>query len=81
VRQLIVDAYPDEIFMFVLGFDEAIIGVEQFTMKVVYSEKKCIDILKQKGLDHKVALDHFEFNIKSAYMGDKTPIFVDDILQ
>jgi hypothetical protein len=67
--------------MFVLGFDEAIIGVEQFSMKVVYSESKCIDILKRKGLDHRVALDHFEFNIKSAYMGEKTPIFVDDILQ
>jgi hypothetical protein len=81
VRQLIVDAYPDDTFMFVLGFDEAIIGVEQFSMKVVYSESKCIDILKRKGLDHRVALDHFEFNIKSAYMGEKTPIFVDDILQ
>jgi hypothetical protein len=81
VRDRIVNAYPDDTFMFALGFDEAIIGVEQFTLKVVYSEKKCIDILKQKGLDPKVASDHFEFNIKSAYMGDKTPIFVDDILQ
>jgi len=30
-------------------------------------------------MEYEDALEHFYYNIKGAYMGEKTPIFVDDI--
>jgi hypothetical protein len=27
-------------------------------------------------MDYEEALEHFDFNVKGAYMGDKTPIWV-----
>ena len=80
MRDAITYAYPNDTFMFVLGLDEAIIGVEQMTMRVVYSESKCLAILMRNGVTFKEAEDHFEFNIKTEYMGEKTPIFVDDTM-
>lgn len=80
MRDAIAYAYPNDTFMFILGLDEAIIGVEQMTMRVVYSESKCLKILMCKGLNFKDAEEHLEFNIKTEYMGDKTPVFVDDTM-
>lgn len=80
MRESILEAYPEDEFLFALGLDDAIIGVEQFSMKVVYSESECIRIYQEQGMSFKDAVDFFEFNIKSAYMGDKTPIFVDDTM-
>jgi hypothetical protein len=60
------------------GFDDAIIGVDSRSMKLIYSQKKIIDILVQDmTLDD--ALEYFNFNIEGAYMGEKTPIFCIDM--
>lgn len=74
----IVEAYPDETFLKADGFDDAIIGVDEVTMRLVYSESRCIDIL-QEDMDLENALEHFEFNVKGAYVGEKTPIWCADI--
>jgi len=44
-RQLIVDAYPDEKIVFFDGFDDAILGIDEEEMRVIYSVKKAIDII------------------------------------
>jgi hypothetical protein len=80
MRESILEAYPEDEFLFALGLDDAIIGVEQFSMKVVYSEIECIRIYQEQGMSFEEAVDFFEFNVKSAYMGEKTPIFVDDTM-
>jgi len=74
----IVEAYPDETFLKADGFDDAIIGVDEATMRLVYSESKCIDILNE-DMDLEEAIEHFEFNVKGAYVGEKTPIWCADI--
>jgi len=63
-------------------FDEAIIGVAQganglFT--VAYSEPKIIALLiKHEKMDPDGALEWYQFNILGSYLGEQTPIFIDD---
>ncbi len=65
--------------LFMDGFDDAILGVsDNFSEpRVVYSRKKCIDILC-KEMDFMDAVEYFEFNIAGAYVGDQTPIICSD---
>lgn len=74
----IIEAYPEEDFLKADGFDEAILGVEASSMRLIYSTRKIIEILKA-DMSEEDALEHFEFNIMCAYVGDKTPIYCYDI--
>lgn len=79
--QEIYDKYPDEEFISADGFEKAILGVEDNRMILVYSTKKILSILMQdEEMTYEDAVEHFYFNIKGAYVGEKTPIFVDDII-
>jgi len=70
--------YPDVEFLIADGFNEAIIGVDETQMRLIYSMNKCIDILCRE-MEYDEALEYFSFNIHQAYVGDKTPIWcVDD---
>ena len=59
------------------GFDEAIIGV--YEDKVVYSNSKCIEIL-MKDMTEEEAVKYFDFNVLGTYIGEQTPIFVEDTM-
>ncbi len=58
------------------GFDDAVIGIEPMTMRVVYDIDKVIEILIEQGMDHDEAIEYYEFNIVGAYVGEQTPLFV-----
>ena len=60
------------------GFDEAIIGVDEKDMRLIYSVSKCIDILKKDGMNYDEAIEFFDFNISGSYVGEKTPIWCYD---
>jgi hypothetical protein len=61
------------------GFDEAIIGVDTEYQRIVYSKAKMIDILCKDGFNVMDAVDWLEYNTWSAYVGENTPIFVDEL--
>lgn len=65
----------DQDFLKADGFDEAVIGV--YDGRLVYSEKKCIEILSRE-MSFDEAIEYFNFNVSSAYMGELTPIFIED---
>lgn len=73
----IIEQYEDETFLTADGFDEAIIGVEETTMRLIYSVSKCISIL-MKDMTEEDALDYFYFNVSGGYVGEKTPIWCSD---
>lgn len=79
IRDLIIESFPEETFLFADNFDPAIIGVCTKTLKVVYSKSKCIDILS-RDMSPEEAVEYFDFNVDGSYMGDQTPIFVEDFL-
>ena len=73
----IIEKYEDETFLKADGFDEAIIGVDETTMRLIYSVKKCIEIL-MRDMSEEDAMEYFSFNISGAYVGNKTPIWCED---
>jgi hypothetical protein len=86
-RQQIADNYVggDELlFMEQEYFDEAIIGVATSSlgmMAVAYSEPRIIELLiKHDRMTPEEAMEHYQFNILGAYVGENTPVFIDDLV-
>jgi hypothetical protein len=67
--------FPEEEILLADGFDNAIIGVCNNDMRVIYSKSLCIDILINQGMDEEEAIEYFEYNVSGSYVGEKTPIW------
>ena len=77
----IINYYEDEQFLIADGFDDAVIGVDESSMRLIYSTTKCIEILMfQSEMLLDEAIEYFDFNVRGAYMGEKTPIWCEDML-
>lgn len=81
--EILCEEFPDEEFIEFTGFDDAIIGVygNDWNNKpavVAYSQKEIIKIL-MKDMSYDDAMEHFGFNIIGGYLGEKTPIIIDDM--
>ena len=64
------------------GFEDALIGYgTRFSYGVaVYSTSKCLDILmKRDGMTDEEAMEYFTFNVTGAYVGENTPVFLEDL--
>ena len=63
--------------MFADGFDDAVIGVDTYG-RVVYDYDKCVDILMEEDddLEYIDAIEHMDFNVTGAYVGEFTPLFI-----
>ena len=79
IKDHILEQYADsDDVLFADGFDEAIIGFSRNDWRVVYSRELCIQILmKDDDIPEEEAVDFLEYNTFNAYVGDKTPIWVD----
>ena len=76
----IIEYYNHEEILKADGFDEAVIGLEESSMRLIYSVGKCIEILIiEEEMNLEDALEHFDYNVKNAWVGDKTPIWCDDM--
>lgn len=76
----ILENYYEEEFLKADGFDDAIIGVEENSMRLIYSVKKCLEIL-QTDMNEVDAMEYFTYNVSGAYMGEKTPIWCWDLFE
>ena len=79
MKQAIIEQLEmnEENTIFYDGFDQAIIGLELNTNRVIYSVKKCIEILCE-DMSEEDAREHFDFNVAGGYVGEQTPIFCND---
>ena len=75
----ILEWFPEDEILKADGFDDAIIGIDETSMRLIYSVSKCIEILSQ-DMDEEDAVEYFEFNVAGAYFGEKTPIWCRDNL-
>ena len=57
------------------GFDDAIIGIDCENFRYIYSYNKALEILEEH-IETTEAIDFLEFEIKQAYFGNSTPIFI-----
>ena len=74
----IVEWFPEDELLIADGFDDAIIGIDDNSMRLIYSVNKCIEILS-KDMDEEEAVEYFDFNVRGSYVGEKTPIWCYDI--
>ena len=79
MKQAIIEQLEnnEENTIFYDGFDDAINGLELNTNRVIYSVKKCIEILCE-DMSEEDAREHFDFNVAGGYVGEQTPIFCND---
>ena len=75
----LVELYEDEDLLKADGFDDAVIGICTREYRLIYSMKKVIDILIAEGMTDEDALEHYYYNISGAWVGEKTPIFCEDL--
>lgn len=77
MKNKILNYFSDDEFLFADGFDDAIIGVDLNSMRIIYSVSKCIEIL-QVDMNEEDAAEYFDFNVLNAYVGEQTPIWCND---
>ena len=75
--QKIIEKFEESEFLKADGFDDAIIGVDEDSGRLIYSVSKCLTIL-QEDMNEEDAIEHFYFNVSGSYVGEKTPIWCDD---
>lgn len=70
----------DETILLADGLEHAFMGIgRQFQYPVaIYSYKKTIKILMKQGMDREEAEEYFDYNIAGAFIGDQTPVFLQD---
>lgn len=77
----IIEQFADDELLIADGFDDAIIGIDCSSFnclpRLIYSVRKCLEIL-MKEMTYEEALEHFDYNVRGAYVGPKTPIWCDD---
>lgn len=84
--ELILEKYQENEILKMDGFDDAVIGYHEPSNRLIYSVKKVIDIIfnEMKNADNFTlsdAIEYFEFNIQSTYVGEFTPILCDDFFE
>lgn len=80
IRERIIEDFSHtEDVLFADGLDLAIVGFEPNLWKVVYSKNLVVDILMNRdGMSADEAIEFAEYNIYSAMVGDKTPLWIED---
>jgi formylmethanofuran dehydrogenase subunit E len=64
------------------GFDDALVGCTYGANVVaVYDINKMIEILMEEGTDYEDAVEFLDYNVVGAYLGEKTPLYVNFVTQ
>ena len=78
----IIEQYPDEEILKADGFDNCILGYEYNwggNIRLIYSVKAMLEeLVVSEGMTDEDAIEHFEYNIRGGYVGEKTPIWCQD---
>jgi len=77
-REQLLNYVPEDTLLFADGFDDAIIGLDTNSLRVVYSKQKMIECL-MKDMELDDAIEYLEFNTWGAYVCEQTPIYIDEI--
>lgn len=71
----------DRDMMLMDGFDDCEVGVvEVGGIRIMcYSFSKIVEKLKSQGMTYDDAVEYHYFNQRGAYVGEKTPCFLEDL--
>jgi len=77
-RDEIAEINPDALFCD--GFDDAILGLAErpnLGPVAAYSIETMLQIMVERdGMTYEEAYEYFDFNIRCAWVGDNTPIYI-----
>lgn len=76
--EAIITKFYGEDILIADGFDEAVIGIEENTMRLIYSVAKCLEIIEGMGMPEEEALEYFYSQVHRIYILDQAPIFCFD---
>ena len=83
MRDMLIELYGDhteEGLLFADGLDDALVGVCPNSLRLVYSRTKVVEVfMRDDGMTEEDAIEHAEYNTFGAYVGEQTPIFIDDL--
>ena len=84
IRCFLEAYYPDDVDKILLadGFDEAFMGaiVRDGYPVAVYGKTKCImQLMRKNKWTSEEAEEYFSFNVEGAYVGDYTPIYMEEL--
>lgn len=78
-QEEIIDAFGEDVLL-ATGFNEAIIGIDRYSERVIYSVKKIIKILMTRdGMTEEEALEYYDYNMEGGWVGEQTPIWCYDL--
>lgn len=80
MKSLIIELYGCHgvDLLFADGLDDAIVGICPDSFRIVYSRNKVVDIFISQGMDADEAIEYAEYNTFGAYVGEQTPIWIED---
>ena len=73
------EMYPELELLQADGFDDAIIGLEPLSGKVIYDIDLMVSVLVDEGLSSEEAIEYLDYNVLNAYVGENTPIYIQTI--
>ena len=76
---LLLEKYSDLELLKADGFDDAIIGIDLSSERIVYDINTMTNILIDDGMEELDAVEYLEYNVLNAYVGEKTPIYINSI--
>lgn len=80
LTEKIIEKLDEEEITLADGFADAFLGIgRQFGRAIaVYSRRKCIEVL-MRDMDEEQAEEYFEFNVAGAWVGESTPIYMEEL--
>jgi hypothetical protein len=73
----IIERYSDIEILKADGFDDAVIGIEERSGRLVYDVNLMISILiVDEGMSEEDAIEYLDYNVIGAYVGEQTPIYI-----
>lgn len=81
IRESLADQYDADLLFLDPGwqFDSCIVGVASrcgLEHCVVYDADQIVKALVRDGMSDEEALEYMDFNITGAYVGERTPLFI-----
>lgn len=80
-REELLEEYGDLVgdiqLVTVDGYDDAILGIDSKSYRVIYDADEMVDILMEtEDLTEEEALEYLDYNVFNTWLGDQTPIYL-----
>jgi hypothetical protein len=71
------DLLDDVELVTVDGYDDAILGIDSKSLRVIYDADEMVEILMEdEEMSEEEALEYLDYNVFNAWIGDQTPIYM-----